>query len=368
MKITTIEAVVCVVTKEGSPPSSQSTSIPTSCLLEVEPSEGVYEIRLVGSSEMDKKVFVDDRLEPDATFTVKQEKGIDEAIEDKLMCEKGPDFLMKRVEDVSDIWVQIEQLKKNLPLMLIIKLTNEKNSTQGRLVLVDLLYPTLSLLLSPSDKKEILESSCVHLYDTVRRINSFTHETFTEEIPYFLTKELGPYISGANKLILSTYFQDRIDDEKILAKTKVCLDFIDRLRGTRVVMLKDRLNTDIKYKRESENNIQTLQTRCHSLKEQLKKEKSSRENLKKQIEIDEKIIEELTTNLKTAREQKEDQEYFLEYIKSSHEEQLEKKDIEFQELFLINEELRTALDKERSLIRQIQRSAEEVKQFMRQKQ
>lgn len=82
---------------------------------------------------------------------------------DKLMCEKGPDFLMKRVEDVSDIWVQIEQLKKNLPLMLIIKLTNEKNSTQGRLVLVDLLYPTLSLLLSPSDKKEILESSCVHL-------------------------------------------------------------------------------------------------------------------------------------------------------------------------------------------------------------
>lgn len=52
MKITTIEAVVCVVTKEGSPPSSQSTSIPTSCLLEVEPSEGVYEIRLVGSSEM----------------------------------------------------------------------------------------------------------------------------------------------------------------------------------------------------------------------------------------------------------------------------------------------------------------------------
>lgn len=51
MKITTIEAIVCVVPKEDTPPSSQS-SIPTSCLLEVEPSEGVYEIHLVGSSEM----------------------------------------------------------------------------------------------------------------------------------------------------------------------------------------------------------------------------------------------------------------------------------------------------------------------------
>lgn len=38
----------------------------------------------------DKKVFVDDRLEPDATFTVKQEKGIDEAIEGK---EHTPFFL-----------------------------------------------------------------------------------------------------------------------------------------------------------------------------------------------------------------------------------------------------------------------------------
>lgn len=51
MKITTIEAIVCVVPKEDSLPSPKS-SIPTSCLVEVEPSEGVYEIRLVGSSEL----------------------------------------------------------------------------------------------------------------------------------------------------------------------------------------------------------------------------------------------------------------------------------------------------------------------------
>ncbi|KAG2233902.1 hypothetical protein INT48_004390 [Thamnidium elegans] len=429
MKITKVEAIVCVVSKEGSLPISQSnTSI--SCLLEVEPSESAYEIRLVDTSEMDKKVSVDDRLEPDATFTDKHENGIDEAIEgydiamvslsagdtetlddkrmnnlemvlnllqgklratkgeikieyvylgvtdeccydlrkdllytNKSMCEKGIDFLMKRVDDVSDIWVQIEQPKRKLPQMLSIKLTDEKNLTQGRLVLVDLLYPTFSLLLSPSNKKEALESSCVHLYDTVRIISSSAPASFTEEIPYFLTKELGPYISGAKKMILSTYFQDRIDDERILAKTKVCFDFIDSLRGTRVVMLKNRLDTDSKdkRKRESERNIQILQIRCKSLKEQLKKEKSSRENLKKQIEIDEKIIEELTTNLKQAREQKEDQEYLLEYIKSSHEEQVQKKDTEFQELFLKN-------DKERLLIRQIQRTAEVVKQFKEQNQ
>lgn len=82
---------------------------------------------------------------------------------DKLMCEKGTDFLMKRVEDISDIWHQIEQPKKNLPLILNIKITDKKNSTQGRLVLVDLLYPTFSLLLSPNNEKEALESSCMHL-------------------------------------------------------------------------------------------------------------------------------------------------------------------------------------------------------------
>lgn len=82
---------------------------------------------------------------------------------DKLMCEKGTDFLMKRVEDISDIWHQIEQPRKNLPLILSIKITDEKNSTQGRLILVDLLYPTFSLLLSPTNEKEVLESSCIHL-------------------------------------------------------------------------------------------------------------------------------------------------------------------------------------------------------------
>jgi hypothetical protein len=73
------------------------------------------------------------------------------------------DSLMKRVYEVHDIWDQLQQQHNSISYILTIKLTNTIAKTEGRLVLFDLLNPSLSPIKESSSSKGPLYKSCYEL-------------------------------------------------------------------------------------------------------------------------------------------------------------------------------------------------------------
>lgn len=59
------------------------------------------------------------------------------------------DSIMRPAYDVHDIWVKMEQESTKIPYILTIKLTDQVNMTEGRLVLFDMLHPTFSVVDPP---------------------------------------------------------------------------------------------------------------------------------------------------------------------------------------------------------------------------
>ncbi|KAI7893845.1 uncharacterized protein EV154DRAFT_478897 [Mucor mucedo] len=270
------------------------------------------------------------------------------------LCEKGIDFLLKKSNSVKDIWSKVEYVDNKLPLMIKVKLVDKKRLTQGCLIYMDLLHPSFSSHESLKESEQ-LKISCNNLYNAVRAVLP-PHDCNFVGKSCFLTQELLEYISGRKKLTIYAFLQDCIEDESCLNNTISCLDFITRLKGITVVMIKNKIlltkETFENINADNEKNlINDLQVKNNMLENYIDKVQTNNNNLKDQLARQETVIGRLSNEINQLHEQ----------IQYQGVEEKKNKDLEIKRLYSENDKLRIALFKKKQLIREIQNAIEAVK-------